>query len=362
MTRQKATHVFLGTPVVIASEPMQRALSLAERVARCDATVLITGESGSGKEMIARAVHYYSQRAQKPWVDLNCAALPENLLESELFGYEKGAFSGADAPKPGLFELANHGTIFLDEIGELDPRVQVKLLRVLDGAPYFRLGGVKKVTVDVRVVAATNADLERAVELGRFRNDLFHRISQFNLQVPPLRERLDDIAPLAEYFLAQSYPELRFSAAALHLLREHAWPGNIRELRNVVMRAGIVTEGGEIQPGDLPLRSIRVVAGSPFFRRLGPGVEGLEALHDAIQDGSVDGGNGTSRNGGHSLESAERRLIFEALHATGGHHQRAADRLGISRRTLSRKLKEYGGWREQNETNGSGHRPAEATL
>jgi DNA-binding NtrC family response regulator len=327
---QRATHVFLGTPAVIASEPMQRILALAGRVARSEASVLITGESGSGKEMIARAIHDCSARAPKPWVDLNCAALPENLLESELFGYEKGAFSGADSSKPGLFELAHHGTIFLDEIGELDPRVQVKLLRVLDGAPYYRLGGVKKVTVDVRVVAATNADLGTAVEHGRFRNDLYHRLSQFTLEVPPLRERLDDIAPLAEYFLSQYHPEMTFSEGALRVMQRYGWPGNIRELRNVVMRAGIVNDGGEIQPGDLPLkRSFAAV----------PADEG-DGLHSDREE-SLNG-----HDVPHSLESAERRLIFEALRVTGGHHQKAADRLGISRRTLSRKLKGYGANRE----------------
>src|SRR5580698_6195545 len=161
--------VFLGMTAIIASEPMLRLLETVERVARSMATVLITGESGSGKELIARAVHHFSPRGHKPWVDLSCAALPENLLESELFGYDKGAFSGADSAKPGLFELAHQGTIFLDEIGELDPRMQVKLLRVLDGVPYYRLGGVKKVSADVRVVAATNQDLELGVKEGRFR-------------------------------------------------------------------------------------------------------------------------------------------------------------------------------------------------
>jgi DNA-binding NtrC family response regulator len=332
--------VFLGTPAIIASEAMQRTLALASRVARSDATVLITGESGSGKEMIARAVHYYSQRAPKPWVDLNCAALPENLLESELFGYEKGAFSGADAIKPGLFELAHQGTIFLDEIGELDPRVQVKLLRVLDGTPYYRLGGVKKVTVDVRVVAATNADLKTAVEQGRFRNDLYHRLNQFTLHVPPLRERHDDVGPLAEYFLAQSFPGMKFSPGALAAMRDHTWPGNIRELRNAVMRAGIVAERDEIQPDDLPLKTFSAAPPAVFPET--PPLRPRAA-------GSSNSEPWPPGSSSHSLESAERRLIFEALHATGGHHQRAADRLGISRRTLTRKLKVYGGWRENGE-------------
>src|SRR5271165_6733840 len=192
---------YLGMPAVVSSAAMRQLLELAERIAQTNAAVLITGESGCGKELIARAVHHYSLRCAKPWVDVSCAALPEHLVESELFGYERGAFSGADSAKPGLFELAHQGTIFLDEIGELDPRMQVKLLRVLDGVPYYRLGGVKKVSVDVRVVAATNQDLERGVADGRFRNDLYHRLSQFTLRVPPLRDRIEDIAPLARHIL-----------------------------------------------------------------------------------------------------------------------------------------------------------------
>ncbi len=304
------TAAFLGMPAVIASEPMRRLLAMAERVARSNATVLITGESGSGKELIARAVHHYSARAGRPWVDLSCAALPDHLLESELFGYDKGAFSGADHAKPGLFELADRGTIFLDEVGELDPKMQVKLLRVLDGVSYYRLGGVKKISVDVRVVAATNQDLERAVEQGRFRGDLFHRLGQLTLHVPPLRERGDDIVPLARYFLAQQDARLRFSDAALALLRSYSWPGNVRELRNVVTRAAVLVQGDVILPGDLPLA------------RLHP--DGAGRLPDPV-----------------SLDGMERRMILDALRATVGHHQKAAARLGISRRTLSRKLKRY---------------------
>jgi transcriptional regulator with PAS, ATPase and Fis domain len=297
-------------PAIIASEPMLQLMSMVERVARSSATVLINGESGSGKELIARAVHHHSLRSQKPWVDLSCAALPEHLLESELFGYDKGAFSGADSHKPGLFELAHQGTIFLDEIGELDPKMQVKLLRVLDGVPYYRLGGVRKITVDVRVVAATNQDLEAAVAEGRFRGDLYHRLSQITLPVPPLRNRLDDIAPLARHFLAHQDPNLRFSQAALETLAAHEWPGNIRELRNVVTRAAILARGEVIFPQDLPILQSRA--------------------------------NGRAADPpSNSIEGMERRMILDALAATGGHQQKAAARLGISRRTLSRKLKLY---------------------
>jgi transcriptional regulator with PAS, ATPase and Fis domain len=304
--------VFLGMTAIIASEPMLRLLETVERVARSMATVLITGESGSGKELIARAVHHFSPRGHKPWVDLSCAALPEHLLESELFGYDKGAFSGADSAKPGLFELAHQGTIFLDEIGELDPRMQVKLLRVLDGVPYYRLGGVKKVSADVRVVAATNQDLELGVKEGRFRNDLYHRLSQFTLRVPPLRERVEDIAPLARHILWQHDRTLKLTHRAMHALESHSWPGNIRELRNVVIKAAVMTPRAEIDAADLPF-----VAPSP------------EAPARIATNGSVN------------LDGMERQMILEALMATGGHQQNAAIRLGISRRTLSRKLRTY---------------------
>src|SRR5579872_1298730 len=303
------TQVFLGMEAVIASEPIRALLATIERVARSQATVLITGESGSGKELIARALHHYSLRSHKPWVDLSCAALPEHLIESELFGYEKGAFSGADTAKPGLFEMACGGTIFLDEIGELDPRMQVKLLRVLDSVAYYRLGGVKKVSVDVRVVAATNQDLEQAVSEGRFRGDLYHRLAQFTLRVPPLRQRIADIGPLARHFLAQHDPGMSLAPSAIALLESQPWPGNVRELRNVVTKAAVLAQNQEISAADLPITvSSRCIAESA-----------------------------ASAN----LESIEKRAIFDALNASGGHQQRAAAQLGISRRTLNRKLKQY---------------------
>ncbi|MGA3203482.1 MAG: sigma-54 dependent transcriptional regulator [Bryobacteraceae bacterium] len=301
------THVFLGMKAVIASDAMRQLMSLAERVARSNATVLILGESGCGKEVLARAIHHYSGRCEKPWVDLNCGALPEHLIESELFGYDRGAFSGANSNKPGLFELAHQGTIFLDEIAELDMKMQVKLLRVLDGVGYYRLGGVKKVNVDVRIAAATNQELETAVAEGRFRSDLYHRLTQITLRVPPLRKRVEDIAPLARHFLAHHDPSLHFSPAAIEVLERHSWPGNIRELRNVVIRSAIMVLGDEIRPEDLPFESLQE--------------------HEEKAGGSI--------------ENMERKMIFEALDATNGHQQRAAAKLGISRRTLSRKLKIY---------------------
>jgi len=293
---------------------MRQLLELVERIAQTNAAVLISGESGSGKELIARAIHHYSLRCSKPWVDVSCAALPEHLVESELFGYEKGAFSGADSAKPGLFELANLGTLFLDEIGELEPRMQVKLLRVLDGVPYYRLGGVRKVAVNVRVVAATNQDLEVMVRTGQFRNDLYHRLGQICLCVPPLRERLDDIVPLAEYFLRQSNPRSFFSGEALRALQRHAWPGNVRELRNVVTKAAVLSRNPEIRMDDLMLT-----------------MPGPATVYRSVETSSVA-----------NLDGMEKNAILQVLAQTNGHQQRAAELLGISRRTLSRKLKLYG--------------------
>ena len=303
---------------------MQQLIELAERIAQSNAAVLITGESGSGKELIARAVHHYSLRCAKPWVDVSCAALPEHLVESELFGYEKGAFSGADSPKPGLFELAHHGTLFLDEVGELEPRMQVKLLRVLDGVAYYRLGGTRKVTVDVRIVAATNQDLEQMVETGSFRGDLYHRLGQICLRVPPLRERAEDIVPLAEHFLKQTNPRLSFSPEALQILAGHRWPGNVRELRNVVTKAAVLARDPEIGPGDLLLAPQRTAAAATIPTMLPV----PSAIPTPVSSENLDG--------------MEKSTILRVLAQTNGHQQKAAELLGISRRTLSRKLKLYG--------------------
>ncbi len=303
-------HVFLGMPAVVASPAMRRTLDLARRVAHSPAAVLITGETGSGKELVARAIHHFSLRCSKPWVDINCGALPEQLMESELFGHERGAFSGADSAKPGLFELAHTGSLFLDEIGELDPRMQVKLLRVLDGVPYYRLGGRQKIEVDVRIIAATNQNLERAVAGGHFRSDLLHRLAEYQISVPPLRRRVEDIGALAEHFLTLHSEEAGFSREALAALRRYPWPGNIRELRNAVIHAVISARQYEIQVEDLPER----VRG----RRAAP-----------------------TPDRGLCLNGLEREAILAALAQTEGHHRKAADLLGISRRTLSRKLRTY---------------------
>ncbi len=315
MSLSPQPNTYLGMAAIVSSPGMRQLIDLAQRIAQSNAAVLITGESGSGKELIARAVHHYSLRCAKPWVDVSCAALPEHLVESELFGYERGAFSGAESAKPGLFELAHHGTLFLDEVGELEPRMQVKLLRVLDGVAYYRLGGTRKVTVDVRIVAATNQDLEQMVETGSFRGDLFHRLGQICLRVPPLRERPEDVLPLAEHFLTQTNPRLSFSPEAVQLLQGHRWPGNVRELRNVVTKAAVLARDAEVGIDDMQLGRQRVFAAGTATPIAAPTV---------------------------NLDGMEKSTILRVLAQTNGHQQKAAELLGISRRTLSRKLKLYG--------------------
>src|SRR5579864_2077163 len=260
MRRKKTVSTAVNNPCdlngqIVRSDALKRVMKLVEQVACHPAAVLIVGETGTGKEMIARSIHSHSLRCNKPWVDVNCAAIPEHLVESELFGYEKGAFSGADTQKIGYFEMADGGTLFLDEIGDLDPKVQVKLLRVLDGVSYYRLGGNKKVNVDVRVVAATNQDLEELVRAGRFRNDLYHRLAEFKLEIPPLRERPEDLLAIAEQILHQHYPESRFSPDGITALLSYEWPGNVRELRNSVFRAIMLAKNAnmEITSSDLKL-------------------------------------------------------------------------------------------------------------
>jgi DNA-binding NtrC family response regulator len=301
----------LGKHFVFASASMRELVRTVQQVAASNAAVLITGESGSGKELIARALHQFSPRAHNPWIDINAGALPEHLVESELFGYEKGAFSGAETTKPGLFELAHTGTLFLDEIGELEPRTQVKLLRVLDGTPYYRLGGVHKVSVDVRVIAATCRDLGEVMQGGAFRRELYYRLSQIHLQVPPLRERPEDIQPLAELFLQESAPASTLSAEALNALQRYSWPGNVRELKNAVVTAGVLAGVREISLGDLPKEILARVCAS----------------HWATPT---------------RLKEMEQQMIVQAFMKTGGSSQLAAAMLGISKRTISRKLKRYG--------------------
>jgi transcriptional regulator with AAA-type ATPase domain len=301
---------------IVRSEATRKLVSMIHRVAPHPTAVLITGETGCGKELIARAIHMFSLRNNKPWIDVNCAALPEHLIESELFGYDKGAFSGADSVKHGFFEMANEGTLFLDEIGELESRLQVKLLRVLDGAPYYRLGGNKKISVDVRIIAATNRDLEEEVKSGKFRRDLYHRLGQVQLRVPPLRQRPEDIEGLAEHFLREQRRDAVFSPEALKVLRNYSWPGNVRELKNVVVNAAVMLEADPpvIDVCDLP--QTLVAPSAP-----------VEAASTIVASSDLD--------------QMERQMILQALERTQGDQTKAAEQLGISRRTLSRKLKAY---------------------
>jgi transcriptional regulator with GAF, ATPase, and Fis domain len=303
-----------GALPIVRSEIMRKLMAMVERVARHDAAVLIVGETGSGKELVARAIHHHSLRCSEPFVDVNCAALPEHLVESELFGYEKGAFSGAESTKPGLFELADKGTLFLDEIGELDAKVQAKLLRVLDGVPYYRLGGNRKVAVRVRIIAATNRQLEEEIRAGKFRRDLYHRLTQFQLNVPPLRERTEDILALGEYFLGQHDPSVHFTGEALEMLQQYSWPGNVRELKNVVFRAAMHAKPGakEIRASDLPA----VICGLPEQNSPAPSFHG-------------------------NLEDMEKQMILQALASFSGNQEKAAQQLGVSSRTLRRKLEKY---------------------
>ena len=296
--------------------PMQAVLALVERVAKSDSPVLVSGESGTGKELVARALHRLSGRGSNPLVDINCAAIAENLLESELFGHEKGAFTGALMRKIGLFEMAAGGTMFMDEIGELDPKLQGKLLRALELGTFFRVGGTQKVEVSVRIVAATNRDMVRAVNEGAFRSDLYYRINTIGITLPPLRDRVVDIPLLADHFLRQyggaSPP--RLTEEAMEALQRYRWPGNVRELRNVIERAVLLANGGVINASDLPLQAA------------GPG---------------ATSGNG---NGGPavSLAELERRHIESVLSQTNWHQGKAATLLGISSKTLYRKIREYG--------------------
>jgi len=302
--------------MVVADPKMLELIEAAQNVARHKAAVLITGETGVGKELVARIIHEHSPRRSGPWVDLNCAALPEHLVESELFGYEKGAFSGADNVKPGLFEVANGGTLFLDEIGDLDPKSQVKLLRVLDGIPYYRLGGSRKISVDVRLLAATNRDLKSAVREGSFRSDLYHRISELYLEVPPLRERPEDIIALAQHFLERCRPEAHFTPEALESLLLFEWHGNVRELRNLVLKLAILSSHPEIDAQD-----VRDCLG-------GRGRPGSDAAASATTPEI------------NSIAQMERHMIARALEEAGGNQRLAAERLGMPRRTFCRKLSE----------------------
>lgn len=320
-----------GTDEPIAAELSScQLLQLASRVAQTDSTVLITGESGTGKEVLARYIHDQSERASKPFVAFNCAAIPENMLEAILFGHEKGAFTGAHAANPGKFEQANGGTLLLDEVTEMDLALQAKLLRVLQEQEVERVGGRQTIKLDVRVLATTNRQLEQYVAEGKFREDLYYRLNVFPLQWLPLRERPADIVPLAEKLLQKHAAKMRRSGVELSpdaakALRQHRWPGNVRELDNIVQRALILQPGPTILPGDLHLDPGAI----PFE-------QASEAAEASVSSAAelLDVGNQL----GSGMRQHEFQLIVEALKATGGSRKDAAEQLGISPRTLRYKL------------------------
>ncbi len=321
---------------LVAEDPKSRELAaLARRVAASDATVMITGESGSGKEVFARYIHDHSPRARRLFVAINCAAIPENMLEAVLFGYEKGAFTGAYKACPGKFEQANGGTLLLDEISEMDLGLQAKLLRVLQEREVERLGGNKLISLDVRVLATSNRDMRRIVAEGRFREDLYYRLNVFPLDLPPLRDRPGDIVPLANHLLRRRAtghaPLPEFSPEAEAALCAHSWPGNVRELDNVVQRALILHSDGLIRPEDLFFESTAAStapAAAEPVREPEPELEASMAVTAPPRGGRL----------GETLRSREHRLILQALEEGGGSRKYAAEKLGISQRTLRYKL------------------------
>lgn len=311
--------------IIGRSQAMIKLLEMMSMVARSEATVLITGESGTGKELIARSLHFNSPRREKPLVVVNCAAITETLLESELFGHEKGSFTGADKRREGRFEQADLGTIFLDEIGEMSPTMQAKLLRVLQEKEIQRVGGEETIQLDVRVIAATNRDLEFEVAQGRFREDLFYRLNVMPLNVPPLRKRQEDIPLLAQHFMKKFAEKNRktvkgFIPLAMDMLINYEWPGNVRELENAVERAVILLTGEHITEKQLPLNI-------------------TERYPDLAEPNTPDI---KVTDGSRSLEEIEKEAIMETLNASGGNKAEAARRLGVTRKTLHNKLKHYG--------------------
>jgi two-component system response regulator FlrC len=324
--------------IVSADPRMTETLNLAEKIAPSDASILVMGESGTGKELLARFIHRKSKRAEKPFVAINCAAIPETLLESELFGHEKGAFTGAVARRLGKFEEANGGTILLDEISEMDVRLQVKLLRVIQEREVDRLGGSKPAKVDVRIIATTNRNLEEEVKKGHFREDLFFRLNVMTLKLPPLRERPQDIEVLAAHFarvfaVSNGVAERKLTAEAVQMLKRHGWRGNVRELENTMHRAVLLAKDGEIGAD-----SILLTGGEP----------------QSAAPGAVE----TKNLVGRTVADVERDLIIDTLYHCLGNRTHAATILGISIRTLRNKLKQYGDEGFKVPPPGEGERPA----
>jgi len=310
--------------IIGKSEEIQQVFTLVGKVADTDSTILICGESGTGKELIAKAIHYRSNRAGNPFVSINCGALPENLLESELFGHVKGSFTGAIKDKDGLFKVANSGTFFLDEVGETSPAIQVKLLRVLQEREIIPIGGTSPIKVDVRLIAATNADLERAVNEEKFRADLYYRLNVIPIDIPPLRERPDDIQLLVDHFLKSASERTgrrkTISKEAMELLTNYEWPGNVRELENIIERAGILQEGDQIQVEDLP---------------------------DKIRNRTHERRKLVMEKAQMTLEELEKEYLISVLEETNWQKKKASAVLGINASTLYRKIQRYGLTREK---------------
>lgn len=323
--------------IVGKSDAMQQVFKMIGRVAGSDAPVMVTGESGTGKELVARAIHNYSGRANKSFLAINCAAIPENLLESELFGHEKGAFTGAHSQRIGRFEQSDHGTLFLDEIGEMPLQVQSKILRVLQEGEFSRVGGNQTIRTNVRIVCATNKHLEEEVAKKNFREDLFYRLNVVRVHLPPLRSRIDDIRLLSEYFLqkiahAKHRPLLKLSEEAARVLEGYPWPGNVRELENTIQRASVLATADVLLPKDIPLGQVSIApeaAGSAVPDSAEKAVEALFAA--AAADSSI-----------RLLPWIEREFTLRAMDKTGNNQVRAAKLLGITRATLRKRLERNG--------------------
>jgi PAS domain S-box-containing protein len=336
---------FSGQEKIIGQSPkMQEIFELLPITAKTDASILITGETGTGKDLVAEAIHKASKRSRYPFIKVNCAALPESLLESELFGHVRGAFTGADKDKPGMFRLAHEGTLFLTEIGDLPLPLQVKILTVLDDKEFFPVGGSKKVTVDVRIIAATHRDLGELVKLEKFREDLFYRLNVLSLHLPSLRERENDFRLLLDHFFLEFKTNLNkkvngFSAACLKILSAYDFPGNIRELRNIVEYAVNVCPGKTIQPEHLPKNLLAMQKGATESM---PHRETAGAINGAVMTGNPETTPPTTLSDTAGWGDIERSIILKSLIKTGGSRSRAAELLGWSRSKLWRKIKHYG--------------------
>jgi transcriptional regulator with PAS, ATPase and Fis domain len=315
--RMESKHFF---PKIIGeSIPIRGLMSLIMKVSPTDSTVLILGESGTGKELVATSIYEQGLRKENAFIKLNCAAIPEELLESELFGHEKGAFTGATAFKPGKFDMANSGTIFLDEIGDMPFNLQAKILRVIQEREFYRVGGSKTIKVDVRFIASTNKNLEQMVQEGKFREDLYYRLNVFTLHLPPLRERKEDIPALVDHFVRASSQDVDITSTALQILMAYTWPGNVRELQNVIERAAVICENGYIEPVHLPAH----VTG---------------AFESALQNIPTLSANKPLDE---RLAEIEKSIIIEALRKTGGVQIRATELLGINQRSLWHRIKKH---------------------